>query len=134
MEQRDMSHNVPAELRYSKSDEWVRSEGDELVIGISDFAQDQLGDIVYLELPKVGQVLAPGDSFGVIESVKASSDLYAPVGGEVVAVNGDLDASQEAINADPYAAGWLIRVRPSGETEELLDAGAYAAFCADRAH
>ncbi len=129
-----MSHNVPAELRYSTSDEWVRTEGEELVIGVSDFAQDQLGDIVYLELPKVGTVLAPGDSFGVIESVKASSDLYAPVGGEVVAVNGNLETSQEAINQDPYGAGWLIRVRPSGAEEELLDAAGYAAHCADRAH
>jgi glycine cleavage system H protein len=129
-----MSHNIPAELRYSKSDEWVRAEGDELVIGISDFAQDQLGDIVYLELPKVGKLITPGESFGVIESVKASSDLYAPVGGEVLAVNGDLDASQEPINKDPYATGWLIRVRPSGEEEELLDAEAYAKFCEDRAH
>ncbi|NTW98313.1 MAG: glycine cleavage system protein GcvH [Oscillochloris sp.] len=129
-----MSYNVPAELRYSKSDEWVRAEGDELVIGITDFAQDQLGDIVYLELPKVGATIAPGESFGVIESVKASSDLYAPLGGEVLAVNGDLDASQEPINQDPYGAGWLIRVRPSGAEEELLDAAAYAAFCEDRAH
>lgn len=129
-----MSYNVPAELRYSKSDEWVRVEGDELVIGITDFAQDQLGDIVYLELPKVGATIIPSESFGVIESVKASSDLYAPVGGEVVAVNGDLDASQEPINQDPYGAGWLIRVRPSGEEEELLDAAAYAAFCEERAH
>jgi glycine cleavage system H protein len=130
-----MSHNVPAELRYSKSDEWIRVEGDDLVIGISDFAQDQLGDIVYLELPKVGATVAPGESFGVIESVKASSDLYAPVGGEVVAVNGDLDADQGPINADPYGAGWLIRVRPSGAEEEgLMDAAAYTAYCEDRAH
>jgi glycine cleavage system H protein len=129
-----MSHNIPADLRYSKSDEWVRAEDDVLVIGITDFAQDQLGDIVYLELPKVGRVITPGESFGVIESVKASSDLYAPVGGEVVAVNGDLEAGQEPINKDPYATGWLIRVRPSGEEEELIDATAYAAFCEDRAH
>ncbi|NTV65781.1 MAG: glycine cleavage system protein GcvH [Oscillochloris sp.] len=129
-----MSYNVPAGLRYSKSDEWVRVEGDELVIGITDFAQDQLGDIVYLELPKVGNVIAPGDAFGVIESVKASSDLYAPVGGEVVAVNSDLDASQEPINQDPYGAGWLMRVRPSGSEEELMDAAAYVAYCEDRAH
>jgi glycine cleavage system H protein len=130
-----MSHNVPPELRYSKSDEWVRAEGDELVIGISDFAQDQLGDIVYLELPKVGDTIVPGTSFGAIESVKASSDLYAPVGGEVTAVNGDLEASQEPINTDPYGAGWLIRVRPSGDEEEgLMDAAGYTAFCADRDH
>lgn len=130
-----MSHNVPAELRYSKSDEWIRVEGDELVIGISDYAQSQLGDIVYLELPEVGKTLAPGESFGVIESVKASSDLYAPVGGEIVAVNTDLDASQEPINQDPYGAGWLIRVRPSGAEEEgLMDAAGYTAYCEDRGH
>ncbi|MBX0330949.1 glycine cleavage system protein GcvH [Oscillochloris sp. ZM17-4] len=130
-----MSHNVPAELRYSKSDEWMRVEGEELVIGITDFAQDQLGDIVYLELPKVGATIAPGDSFGVIESVKASSDLYAPVGGEVVAVNEALDDSQEAINTDPYGAGWIIRVRPSGAEEDgIMDAAGYAAFCEDRGH
>jgi glycine cleavage system H protein len=126
--------NIPAELRYSKSDEWVRTEGDELVIGISDYAQDALGDIVYLELPQVGATIAPGASFGVIESVKASSDLYAPVGGEVVAVNSELEAGQEPINQDPYAGGWLIRVRPSGESEELMDAAAYAAYCEERGH
>ncbi len=129
-----MSYNVPAELRYSKSDEWVRVEGDELVIGITDFAQDKLGDIVYIELPQVGAIITPSGSFGVIESVKASSDLYAPVGGEVVAVNSDLDASQEPINRDPYGEGWLIRVRPSGEEEELMDAAGYAAFCEERDH
>jgi glycine cleavage system H protein len=129
-----MSTNIPADLTYSKSDEWVRSEGDELVIGITDYAQDALGDIVYLELPQVGATLKPGDSFGAIESVKASSDLYAPVGGEVVAVNSALEADQEPINKDPYGAGWLIRVRPSGETEELLDAAAYGKYCEDRAH
>lgn len=127
-----MSPNIPADLRYSKSDEWVRAEGDELVIGITDYAQDALGDIVYLELPQVGATIAPGGPFGVIESVKASSDLYAPVGGEVVAVNGELEANQEPINKDPYGAGWLIRVRPSGESEELMDAAAYAAFCESR--
>ncbi|MFV9506699.1 MAG: glycine cleavage system protein GcvH [Oscillochloridaceae bacterium umkhey_bin13] len=129
-----MATNIPSELRYSKSDEWVRVEGDELVIGITDYAQDALGDIVYLELPQVGAILTPSASFGVIESVKASSDLYAPVGGEVVAVNTDLEADQQPINADPYGAGWLIRVRPSGDEEELLDAAAYAAFCDERAH
>jgi glycine cleavage system H protein len=129
-----MSTNTPAELKYSKSDEWVRTEGDEVVIGITDYAQDALGDIVYLELPQVGATLKPGESFGAIESVKASSDLYAPVGGEVLAVNSALESDQEPINKDPYGAGWLIRVRPSGESEELLDAAAYAKYCEDRAH
>lgn len=129
-----MSHNTPAELRYSKSDEWVRVEGDEVVIGITDFAQDQLGDIVYLELPQVGDTITPGASFGAIESVKASSELYAPIGGEIVAVNSDLEGNQEPINQDPYGAGWLIRVRPSGDEEELLDAAAYTQFCEERGH
>ncbi|NWF79096.1 MAG: glycine cleavage system protein GcvH [Chloroflexi bacterium] len=126
--------NIPADLRYSKSDEWVRVEGDEVVIGITDYAQEQLGDIVYLELPQIGASFAPGDSFGVIESVKASSDLYAPIGGEVVAVNSELEGNQEPINQDPYGAGWLIRMRPSGAEEELLDAAAYAAYIEERAH
>ena len=129
-----MASNIPAELRYSKSDEWVRAEGEEVVIGITDYAQDALGDIVYLELPQVGATLAPGQSFGVIESVKASSDLYAPVGGEVIAVNSELEGNQEPINKDPYGAGWLLRIRPSGEAEELIDAAAYAAYCDERAH
>lgn len=129
-----MATNIPAELRYSKSDEWLRIEGDEIVIGITDYAQNALGDIVYLELPPVGTLLTAGASFGVIESVKASSDLYAPIGGEVVAVNSVLESAQEPINQDPYGAGWLIRVRPSGEEEELLDAQAYTAYCEERAH
>jgi glycine cleavage system H protein len=129
-----MATKIPADLQYSKSDEWIRTEGDELVIGITDYAQDALGDIVYLELPQVGASFAPGQSFGVIESVKASSDLYAPVGGEVVAVNTELEGNQEPINKDPYGGGWLIRVRPSGETEELLDAEAYTKYCEERAH
>jgi len=129
-----MASNIPAELEYSKSDEWIRTEGEELVIGITDYAQDALGDIVYLELPQVGAQLAPGQSFGVIESVKASSDLYAPVGGEVIAVNAELESNQEPINKDPYGAGWLLRIRPSGEREELMDAAAYTQYCEDRAH
>lgn len=129
-----MATNIPAGLEYSKSDEWIRAEGEELVIGITDYAQDALGDIVYLELPQVGATLSPGQSFGVIESVKASSDLYAPVGGEVVAVNSELEGNQEPINKDPYGAGWLLRIRPTGDTEELMDAAAYTKYCEDRAH
>lgn len=129
-----MSTTIPPELQYSKSDEWVRSEGDELVIGITDYAQDALGDIVYLELPLLGASLTPGQRFGVIESVKASSDLNAPVGGEVIAVNSELEANQEPINKDPYGAGWLVRLRPSGASEKLLDAAAYTTHCEERAH
>jgi glycine cleavage system H protein len=129
-----MATNIPADLKYSRSDEWVRTEGDEVVIGITDYAQDALGDIVYLELPQVGATLAPGQSFGVIESVKASSDMYAPVGGEVLAVNAELESDQSPINGDPYGAGWLVRIRPSGDSETLMDAAAYTAYCEERAH
>jgi glycine cleavage system H protein len=123
-----MSFNTPGELRYAKSHEWVRSEGDEVVVGITDYAQDSLGDVVYLELPEVGASFKAGEVFGVIESVKASSDLYAPVAGEVTAVNSDLEDDQESINTDPYGAGWMIRLKPSGAEEELLDAAAYEQY------
>jgi glycine cleavage system H protein len=129
-----MSFNTPADLRYSKSHEWVRSEGDEVVVGITDYAQDALGDVVYIELPQVGTEFKPGDTFGVVESVKASSDLYAPIGGTVVAVNSDLEGNQEPINKDPYAGGWMLRIKPSGDEEELLDATAYIAFVDSIAH
>jgi glycine cleavage system H protein len=108
----------------------VRTEGDEVVVGITDYAQHSLGDIVYLELPEVGATFKPGEVFGVIESVKASSDLYAPVAGEVTAVNSELEDDQEAINTDPYSTGWMIRVKPAGGESELLDAAAYDEFVA----
>jgi glycine cleavage system H protein len=129
-----MATNIPADLRYSKSDEWVRTEGDEVVIGITDYAQDALGDIVYLELPQVGATLTPGAPFGVIESVKASSDLNTPVGGEVVAVNSALEGDQQPINGDPYGDGWLIRVKLADAPEDLMDAEAYTTYCESRAH
>lgn len=120
-----MSFNTPPDLRYTKTHEWLRVEGDEVVVGITDYAQDALGDVVYIELPQVGATFAAGDVFGAIESVKAASDLYAPVGGEVVAVNTALEDDQSPINSDPYGAGWMIRMKPSGEEGELLDAAAY---------
>jgi glycine cleavage system H protein len=129
-----MAFNTPDDLRYSKTHEWVRVEGDEVVVGISDYAQDALGDVVYIELPSVGANFEPGGVFGVVESVKASSDLYAPVGGTIVAVNTDLEASQEAINKDPYGAGWLLRMRPSGAESDLMDAAAYAKYVEEIAH
>jgi glycine cleavage system H protein len=129
-----MSFTTPADLRYAKTHEWVRVEGDEVVVGITDYAQDALGDVVYIELPQVGATYKPGDSFGAVESVKASSDLYAPVGGTVVAVNVDLEANNEPINKDPYAGGWMLRIKPSGEESELLDAEAYAAYVDSIAH
>lgn len=129
-----MAYNTPSDLRYSKTHEWVRYEGDEAVIGITDYAQHALGDVVYVELPAVGATVTAGESFGVVESVKASSDLYAPVSGEVIAVNTVLESDQSPINNDPYGEGWMLRVRPTGESEELLDAEAYAAFVAEIDH
>src|SRR5450756_912370 len=102
---------VPKELRYSKEHEWVKVEGGEAVIGISDHAQEELGDVVYVELPSVGQKVEQFKTFGVVESVKAASDLYSPVSGEVVAVNTDLTKSPEKVNEEPYGGGWILRVR-----------------------
>lgn len=118
---------IPKDLRYSKEHEWVKVEGDEAVIGITAFAQDQLGDVVYVELPAIGQQVQQFETFGVVESVKAASDLYAPVSGEVVAVNEELGKAPEKVNEDPYGQGWMIRVRlkDPGEMNALLDASAY---------
>lgn len=129
-----MSFTTPPELRYAKTHEWIRAEGDEVVVGITDYAQDALGDVVYIELPKVGDSFAAGDIFGVIESVKAASDLYAPVGGEVVAVNTELENDQSPINSDPYGAGWMIRLKSSGAAGDLLDAAAYEQVVAEEQH
>jgi glycine cleavage system H protein len=125
---------IPQDLLYTRDDEWLRLEGDEGVVGITDRAQDALSDIVYVELPGVGTSVNLGDSFGVIESVKAASDLYVPVSGEIVAVNETLPDAPEAVNSDPYGAGWMIRVRlaDKGELEGLMDAAAYAAYCEAR--
>ncbi len=119
--------SVPPELRYTKEHEWLRLEGDEATVGITAYATEQLGDIVFVELPKVGRSLDQFATFGVVESVKAVSDLYAPISGEVVAVNEALADRPELVNQDPYGAGWLIRVRPRNpaEVDALLDAAAY---------
>lgn len=117
----------PANLYYSKDHEWVEVEGNRARIGITDYAQESLGDIVFVELPQVGDELAAGDSFGVVESVKSASDVYAPVGGKVVAVNEALLDLPQDINADPYGKGWMIEVEMSdpAEIENLMDSGAY---------
>ena len=117
--------------RYHESHEWVRVEGDEAIIGISDYAQSELNDVVYVELPEVGDALEKGEEFGTVESVKAASDLYMPVSGEVTSVNEELEDSPELVNQDAFGAGWMVRVKlmaPS-EAEELLDADAYKALC-----
>ncbi len=120
--------SVPEELQYTRSHEWVRTEGDTATIGITDHAQDELGDIVFIELPEQGATLEAGDSFGTVESVKAVSDLYTPVGGEVVEVNDALDSSPEKINEDPYGDGWIVRLRVSDEGADLLSASDYEQF------
>ena len=117
----------PADLKYTRDHEWVRLQGAEAAVGITDFAQRQLGDIVYVELPEVGRKVKQGEVFGTIESVKAVSELFSPVSGEVLAVNSDLTAHPEAVNAKPHEA-WMIRLRASApaEASTLLDAQAYA--------
>ncbi len=124
-----MAYRFDEEARYQKSHEWARKEGDEIVVGISDYAQASLTDVVYVELPEVGDTFARGDTFGVVESVKAASEVYAPISGEVTAVNEALADTPELINQDPYGEGWLVRVKPDNpdEWEELLDVGAYKA-------
>jgi len=118
---------VPGDLRYTKEHEWVRVDGDEAVVGITQFAADQLGDIVFVELPAAGRALDQHATFGVVESVKAVSDLFAPVAGEVAGANDALAASPELVNSDPYGEGWMLRIRLAdpAQVEGLLDAAAY---------
>jgi glycine cleavage system H protein len=124
---------VPADLRYTKDHEWVRVEGDTATIGVTDFAASQLGDVVFVDLPAVGKAVEQFATFGVVESVKAVSDLYAPLSGEVVAVNGDLGAKPELVNSDPFGAGWMIRVKvgDAAQVEGLLDAAGYEKLTAE---
>ena len=125
-----MSH-IPTDLRYAKSHEWLRPESDGTVtVGISDYAQNSLGDITYVQVPKVGAAFKAGETFGVVESVKAASDLYAPVAGTVVAVNAALDGAPETVNRAPYTDGWMLKLKPADPAalETLLDATAYGAL------
>jgi glycine cleavage system H protein len=120
--------SVPEGLLYTKEHEWIRQEGDVVVVGITHHAQDQLGDVVYVELPEVGASIEEGDTFGTVESVKAVSDLYAPVTGEVVAINEVLEDAPEYVKTDAYGEGWMIKVKVSGETEGLMSPADYQAL------
>ena len=125
---------TPAALKYAETDEWFAVEGDVVTIGITDYAQDQLNDIVYVEFKDAGDRVDPGDSFGEVESVKAASELYSAVSGEIVEVNASLEDSPEIINADPFGAGWMVKIRTEdlAALAELMDAAAYDAYCDSR--
>jgi glycine cleavage system H protein len=114
--------------RFTKSHEWAKAEGDLTAVGISEYAQSQLGDVIYLEFPDVGTRLEAAGRFGVIESVKAASDLYSPVAGEVAEVNAELKDHPEYVNQDPYGKGWILKLRSAGKTDSLMDSGAYEKF------
>ena len=124
--------NVPDGLRYSKDHEWVRVEGDVATVGITDYAQDALGDVVYVDPPMVGSALSAGDSFGEVESTKSVSELYAPISGTVASINDELETEPEKLNGDPYGDGWICTVTMSdaGELDTLMDAEAYQTFIA----
>jgi glycine cleavage system H protein len=119
---------IPVDLKYTKEHEWVRIEDDVATFGISDHAQEALGDIVFVELPEVGRTVDAGEACAVVESVKAVSDMYAPVAGEVIEVNETLEASPEQVNTNPYGMGWIAKVKMSGETVELLSDDEYNTF------
>ncbi len=129
-----MSLQTPSDLKYARTDEYLRLEGDRAAIGLSDYAQDQLNDIVFVELPEVGAHVEKGKPFGAVESVKAASDLLMPVGGTVVEVNGLLTDEPELLNSSPYDKGWIIKIQVDdvGEAGSLMDADAYAEYCKTR--
>ena len=129
-------YKTPDELLYAKTHEWVRVDGDEVRVGISDYAQSALGDVVFAELPDVGRKLTMGEPFGVVESVKAASDVYAPISGEVTAINDALLDTPETVNSDPYSDGWMLKIKPTdleNERGKLLDATAYTQHVEDEA-
>lgn len=119
--------DIPANLRYTKDHEWVRIEGDEAYVGVTDFAQQELGDIVYVEIETVGEEIAQGEVFGTIEAVKTVSDLFMPVDGTVLELNSELESAPELVNEDPYNKGWMVKVavKDAGQLEDLLDAAGY---------
>jgi glycine cleavage system H protein len=128
--------NIPADLKYTEHDDWVRVEGDTATAGITDYAQEQLSDIVYVELPAAGDTFKQDERYGTVESVKAASDLSLPASGTVTAVNDSLGGSPETVNKDPYGNGWMIKftLANAAELGKLMDAAAYQKFCEERSH
>lgn len=126
--------NIPDDLLYTKDDEWILVDGDEGVVGLTDYAQDALSDIVYVELPDEGDSFEMGETFGVVESVKAAADLYMPVAGEVTAVNEELPDVPEVLNSDPYGEGWMVKIKIAdpNELEDLMDPSSYTTYCEER--
>ncbi len=124
----------PDDLKYAKSDEWIRIEGDIATLGVSDYAQDALNDLVYVEFKGVGTSLSGGDAVAEIESVKAASSVYSPIAGDIIAVNNELENTPEIVNSDPYGKGWLVKIKVSGvaNLDELLDSEAYKDYCESR--
>jgi len=128
--------NIPHDLRYTKNDEWVRLEGVTATAGITDYAQDQLSDIVFVELPPIGQSLKQGDALGSVESVKAAAEVYMPIGGAIMDVNESLGETPELVNQDPYGKAWMVKfaAADASELDGLMDAAAYEAYCKEREH
>ncbi len=126
---------IAEDRKYTKSDEWIKVDGAEALVGISDYAQNQLSDLVFIELPKVGATYKAGQPFGVVESVKAAADINMPASGDIVAVNTDLESAPETMNQDPYGKGWILRVKLSNasELEGLMNAADYKTYCEQRA-
>lgn len=126
--------NFPTDLKYAESDEWIRVEGDTATIGISDYAQDALNDLVYVEFKEVGDTVGAGGSFGEVESVKAASEVYLPVAGEITEVNTELEGEPEIVNEDPYGNGWMVKIKITDDSnlDNLMDAAAYKEYCDNR--
>jgi len=126
--------NIPKDLKYSEDDEWIRVEGDIGTVGVTDYAQDSLSDVVYVELPAEGESFERGDTFGVVESVKAAADLLMPVTGEIVEINAALEDTPELVNSDPYGKAWMVKFKlsDSGELDSLMDAAAYEKYLEER--
>lgn len=129
-----MAWNTPADLKYTKSDEWLRIEGKIGTLGVSDYAQDQLNDVVYVDLPDVGAEVKKGEAFATVESVKAASEINSPVNGKIVEVNHDLEDEAELINTDPFGKGWIVKIELANlaDADDLMDAKAYAEYCETR--